>query len=243
MGARQGPANQHPRKEERDVHKVLLDPFFISKYEMTQAQWQRCREGDNPSWYFPGTERAMDRQGALPITWTNPVEFMSWTDAQLTLQHICLDLPTESQWEYAARGGTDSAYSCGDTLARIALVANCLGQEMPEDVYGNSRAPFHDGFITTSPVASYGPNSFGLYDVHGNVAEWCRDSLVRTYLLGSPGPGEGLRSPTDATDLRIIRGGHYLAGLAILQSSARRWADKNRGYRDVGARPIRRLLP
>ncbi len=241
MGARVGPANAKPEKWENDVHRVRLSPFFISKFEMTQAQWVRCSEGQNPSWYFPGTDRAMDRKGARPITWTHPVESMTWETAKSTLWRIGLDLPTESQWEYAARGGTSSAFSCGDSIAAIALVANILGQEMPEEQYPGGRAPTNDRYFTTSPVGSFGPNPFGIYDVHGNVSEWCLDGKVANYRDFKPRPVDGLRQPKAPTDLRIHRGGNYKIGLAFIRSSARNWSMKNQGFRNAGIRPARRL--
>ena len=242
MGARVGPANRNPEKSERDVHDVTLEPFFISKFEMTQAQWARCREGENPSWYFPGTERAMDREGAKPITWSHPVESVNWETAQQTLERIFLTLPTESQWEYATRGGTKSAYSCGDTVVKISFVANLLGQEMPEEHYHNGRAPLNDGYITTSPVGAFGPNPFGLYDVHGNLSEWCLDGKVDNYAISPPVGGNGLRVPKSATDLRIHRGGNYKIGLGLLRSSARNWSLKHQKFRNAGIRPCRVLV-
>jgi formylglycine-generating enzyme required for sulfatase activity len=181
------------RDDEAPVNRVCLDPFFLSKFEMTQSQWLRVT-GDNPSRF------ATDRR--------RPVEEVDWTAAEYTCRAVDLSLPTEAQWEYAARGGVATPWWSGTDKRSLAGAANLMDASSrdrgrpPEWPY----EPWHDGYAGTAPVGAMQPNGFGLYDVIGNVWEWCRD----TY-----GPytepariGDGLREPAQSRE-RILRGGDF----------------------------------
>jgi len=138
-------------ENELPVHKVTLDAYYIGRYEITQAQWLRLTP-ENPS-RFEGADL--------------PVEQVTWDDAcafarQLTQAHngrYHFDLPTEAQWEFAARsGGKPELYAGGDDINRLAWYeANSGGH--------------------TQPVGTRSPNGLGLYDMSGNVWEWCRDTF------------------------------------------------------------------
>ncbi len=154
--------------------RVELQPFLISKYEMTQGQWTRLF-GANPSSY--------DR----PDRAAHPVEMVSWEDCLAALPPAGLDLPTEAQWEYAARGGTSTVWWTGDDPESLAGAAD-LAQ------------------IQSLPVGTVGANGFGLHDVVGNVWEWCRE---RDGYYDAPlAPGDGERTWRPARGLLpILRGG------------------------------------
>lgn len=152
-------------------HEVTLSKaFYCGKYEVTQAQWQQVM-GSNPSYFQNAGANA-------------PAEQVSWDDCQVFTKNLCLieGVPegtyrflTEEEWEYAARAGTQTVFCYGDDLD--ATMANFNGNYP----YGNgSKGPNRQ---TTIPVGSFLPNAWGLYDMHGNVSEWCQDRrpLSKTY--------------------------------------------------------------
>ncbi len=152
---------------ESPVHRVELEPFFIAKHELTQAQWRR----------ITGRSPARSRGAMLPV------ESVSWTESVEALRSIGFLLPTEEQWEYAARGGVTTPWWTGaDPLTLVGAAHLALDS-------GRSSTPL--------PVGSLRGNAFGLHDILGNVAEWCSNA---------PGPyGGGALSPSK----RVFRGGSF----------------------------------
>ena len=135
------------RSNEAPVKLVSLSPFFISKYEMTQGQWERTM-GTNPS-------EILDLR--------RPVDSVSWYESREAVARLDLGLPTEAQWEYATRGGTGTPWWCG--ISEDSIVEKGAG-----NIQGDE-----DGYQAASPVGEFGPNGFGLHDVIGNLWEWCHD--------------------------------------------------------------------
>jgi formylglycine-generating enzyme required for sulfatase activity/predicted Ser/Thr protein kinase len=165
------------RGDEGPVRQSEVPPWFVSKYETTQAQWRRLT-GANPSLYTPGWKDDPDRLGEEPFpVLLLPVERVSQESARLWLARAGLSLPPETVWEHAARAGTRTPWSTGANRASLAGFANLF------DVQGRRSTPsrvgeepgLDDGAAKTAPVGSYAPNRFGLHDVHGNVWEWCLD--------------------------------------------------------------------
>lgn len=168
--------------DEKPVHPVVLKPFFVGKYLMTQAQWEAVM-GNNPS-YFKGENHPIET-----ITWHEAMECCTKL-SQLTGQHYYL--LSEAQWEYVCRAGTITKYSFGDIIA-------------PEF------ANYADGKINqTTAVGKYPANGFGLYDMHGNVSEWCEDVWHGNY-NGAPSDGSAWISGGESNK-HIIRGGSWLSG-------------------------------
>jgi formylglycine-generating enzyme required for sulfatase activity/serine/threonine protein kinase len=172
--------------DEGPVHTVELDGFWMGKFEVTQGQY-RAIMGTNPS-EFKGDNR--------------PVEKVSWNDAMEFCRKLSqrtgktFTLPTEAQWEYACRAGTTTSRYWGDDpdqACRYANVADRTGQQQ----YSNwTIHNCTDGHVNTSPVGSFLPNAWGLYDMIGNVWEWCLDWYGENYYSQSPrrnpvGPGSG----------------------------------------------------
>ena len=182
---------------------VVLAPFFISKYEVTVAQG-RALGFEFDAGYGPEDEM-------LPASQTWPL----WEKA---LGRLGLELPTEAQWEYACRGGTTTAYFTGETAETIEGYANCQDSSALDRMVGQGLNPasqrvfFDDGFAAFSPVGTFLPNRFGLYDMIGNQTEWCRDIYVtRAYRSLPARPKDGLRETTLVVPRRVVRGGSYMA--------------------------------
>jgi formylglycine-generating enzyme required for sulfatase activity/serine/threonine protein kinase len=227
------------RDNEGPVNEVTLDPFFISKYEMTQGQWLRFT-GNNPSLYRPGLASNVD---GTPHTLLNPVEQVSWEDCEQVLARLDLVLPTEAQWEYAARAGTTTPWSTGakrDSLEGAANLADQAAQRAGANWPGIADWPeLDDGFSADAPVDALRPNPFGLHNVHGNVWEWCRDLYAPNYEDALEG-GEGERTSGDDR-WRVNRGGGFLQSAAYARSAYRSNSAPNFSINHLGVRPARRL--
>ncbi len=221
-------------ENEGPVHAVTLDAFFISKYEMTQGQWLRLT-GTNPSQYGPDSDFGSKR-GDL----RNPLEQVSFDDCETWLGRIGLALPTEAQWEFAARAGTTTPWHSGPTKTSLAKVANIADAFCKQDggpptwVY----EAWDDGFNVHAPAGSFASNAFGLYDIVGNVNEWCRD-WFGGYAV-KPLPGDGLR-PVAARRFRVFRGGSFSGDATNQRSSFRNSGASEDRYDDLGMRAVRRI--
>jgi formylglycine-generating enzyme required for sulfatase activity len=179
-----------------EVHKVnITKPFYLGKFEVTQAQWEAVM-GNNPSG-FKGQK--------------NPVEQVSWDDCQRFLDKLNAKtggqggkfvLPTEAQWEYACRAGSTKKYCFGDDKARLENYA----------WYKNNS----DG--KPHAVGEKKPNAWGLYDMHGNVCEWCADLYDFGYYAKSP--ADDPRGPTKGS-VRVFRGGGWFLSAWFCRSETR----------------------
>ncbi|MBK7875251.1 MAG: SUMF1/EgtB/PvdO family nonheme iron enzyme [Planctomycetes bacterium] len=227
-------ADYDPQSEPDELppHAVTLSPYFVSKYEMTQGQWQRLT-GRNPSQYTP-----TDTRGNKRVTLLHPVERVSWIDSDAALSRIGLSLPTEAQWEHASRATTTSAWWTGDDIQTLDGVEN-----LADGTLQLNGAPaswdyedWLDGYVVHAPVGTYRANPFGLFDVHGNVREWCRDGYGHYEHPERSGDGE--RQMSDPGD-RVIRGGGWDITAKSARSSNRDagFPSATDGY--LGLRPSR----
>ena len=176
------------RYSDEAQHSVTLTKgFWMGKYEVTQAQWKSVM-GTNPS-NFIGANRPVER-----VSWEDCDDFIKKVNASGGAQ---VSLPTEAQWEYACRAGTTTPFNFGSTLNGDK--ANCDGN-LPYGTMTNGRY-----LRETTPVGSYAPNAWGLYDMHGNVWEWCQDWYGSVYSTSSvidpTGPASGSH--------RVLRGGGW----------------------------------
>jgi serine/threonine protein kinase/formylglycine-generating enzyme required for sulfatase activity len=230
---------------EGPVHRVELSAFFLSKYEMTRAQWQTIM-GDDPSDQYKTGQVVR----GIVIDRRHPVTNTSWLSCDTITSRCGWVLPTEAQWEYACRAGTTTPWATGDDEASLFAQANLAdgasSGEFPSDW------PHHpgvdDGHSAHAPVGSYAANRFGLHDMHGNVREWCRDG-IRHYGrdIAQPGTGERGGSPPgmrgDTSGLRIERGGSYRDVARDLRSSGRSYSQVGTRAPTLGLRPARLLSP
>ncbi|HET6249514.1 MAG TPA: formylglycine-generating enzyme family protein [Tepidisphaeraceae bacterium] len=199
---------KHPTDEFRH-HVVLARGFWIGKFSVTQRQYHAVM-GENPS-EFKG-------EGLLPV------ERVSWDDAVKFCRKLSdttgrkFRLPTEAEWEYACRAGTETEYNTGNGEASLAA-AGWYGYDA-----GNSGEKTH-------PVGQKKPNAWGLYDMHGNVAEWCEDAYDADY-YHRPDAGRDPRGPkpTPAAP-RVIRGGSWFSYASECRSASRNaWKPDFRNY-------------
>ncbi|MEQ8763630.1 MAG: bifunctional serine/threonine-protein kinase/formylglycine-generating enzyme family protein [Planctomycetota bacterium] len=213
----------------RPAKQATLDPFFLSKYEVTQAQWQRLMRSQ-PSMFWE-LENA-------PIL---PVENVSWPMCRQFLRRLGLELPTEAQWEYACRAGTSTPWYSGTELESLKDIANIAEQAYRRTYTSEMKSEaWDDGYGRTSPVGAFRPNGFGMYDMIGNIFEWCRD----TYLPAKDAtcrPGDGLRADDPEVAYRLLKGGGYSYSSHFARSSFRTSQKPEYRYNDVGLRPVRTI--
>ncbi|MHC4670435.1 MAG: bifunctional serine/threonine-protein kinase/formylglycine-generating enzyme family protein [Planctomycetota bacterium] len=217
--------------DEGPVHEVTLSPYFLSKYECTQAQWERLTGGERPSRYGPG-----DVFGGRRITARHPVEQVSWEDCDRWLRRHGLRLPTEAQWESACRAGTATPWWSGHEVAalgRVANIADAFCQAHGGPPSWEFTLEVEDGFVAHAPVGSLAPNAFGLHDVHGNVWEWCQDAYGRY-------PASAATDPqVEGTGYRVYRGGGWNHPAGDARSAYRYTYDPGIRNFSLGVRPAR----
>jgi len=218
--------------------RVNLAPYFIGKYEVTQGQWERVM-GTNPS-----TFRAESSTGEQRFDDAHPVEYVSWVDVATFCGRTLLELPTEAQWEHAARAGTRTVFWFGDDPRDARWCENVLDLSYT-GLVGSIPAPWHDGFSNHAPVGSFAASPFGLHDVHGNVIEWCRDPAFESYGPDRTEPGDGLTSLVPdggaPSERRIARGGSYYLPAGVGRSAFRQAQTTDVRQNHIGFRVARAL--
>jgi len=238
-----------PRWKESPVAIATLDPYFLSKYELTQGQWQRMA-GYNPSDYTPNEGVTV---GLREITWSNPVEQVNWVESQRVLRVWGLQLPTEAQWEAAARAGTDTPFWMGEEgweLDGYANLADRYAEANGEPNWSFYRV-LDDGHTVHAPVGTYGPNPYGLHEITGNLWEWARDTFTEPGEDNPPRPGDGLRgAPFDGNVEELLdppevvsKGGSYSSAPRDLRHSRRFENKVLYTSRVTGIRPGRAVFP
>lgn len=215
MGSPQSEKNRDDDEDQVEVR--LTQGFWMAQTECTQAQWMAVM-GSNPS-NFQGNDLPVEQ-----VSWEDVQGFISQGNQSGALPRGWrLALPTEAQWEYACRAGTESVFSFGVVLN--GEQANCDGN-FP---YGTTvKGPYLKG---TRMVASYMANAWGLYDMHGNVWEWCADA----YGAVLPGGTDPIGVPSGAH--RVDRGGSYSHYPSNCRAASRGWDKPNRSTHVLGFRP------
>jgi formylglycine-generating enzyme required for sulfatase activity len=192
------PENEAGRdSDEGPQREVSVAPFFMSKFEVTQAQWRAVAQ-------LPQINRRLDPDPSHFKGDNRPVESVSWDEAQEFVARLsratgkAYRLPSEAEWEYAARAGTTTPFAFGETLS--SEVANYNG----DYTYGNGQKGVDRE--ETVDVGSFPPNAWGLYDLHGNVWEWNEDSYHDSY---NGAPTDGTAWIDNSTENKLLRGGSW----------------------------------
>ncbi|MFN6569146.1 bifunctional serine/threonine-protein kinase/formylglycine-generating enzyme family protein [Dendronalium sp. ChiSLP03b] len=219
MGSPAGEEKRYP--SEGPQHLVKVPGFFMGKYEITQAQYQAIM-GTNPS-NFKGEKRPVEN-----VSWNDAVEFCKKLSQKTGKTYR---LPSEAEWEYACRAGTTTPFYFGETIT--TNLANYQGTDFTfgSTTYsGNySKGPKGQYRKETTEVGSFPPNAFGLYDMHGNVWEWCQDFYHKNY-NGAPTDGSAWLNDND-NKARLLRGGCWLNSPDFCRSAYRvRLEADLRGY-------------
>ncbi|MBK9387892.1 MAG: SUMF1/EgtB/PvdO family nonheme iron enzyme [Planctomycetes bacterium] len=212
---REAPYYDERRRDDERLRQVSLVPFFLARHELTQAQWSRLCTWDAELRAPSGFKAGQMASGRKIERW-NPVEQVDWTQCELVLGRHGLVLPTEAQWEYACRAETTTPWSVPfDELHTAANVAD-TDAERAAPQWGLFEA-WADGQVVHAPVGSFAANAFGLHDLHGNVAEWCRDQRGS---YGGERSGDGLRPEgADRSRNRVFRGGSFIGPAAYARSA------------------------
>lgn len=232
MGSPSGEAdrfsNEGPQRE------VSIGRFALSKTEVTFDQWQACVDGGgcggNPKPDDEGWGRGS--RPVINVSWDDAQEYIAWLNGRAGAK--VYRLPSESEWEYAARGGTATPFWTGGTIS--ADQANYDGN----GTYGNGRKGVYRK--KTVPVGSFPSNPFGLHDVHGNVWEWVEDCWHGSY-DGAPRDGSPWLSQQEGDcSRRVLRGGYWSSVPWYLRSAFRDWDRPDGRGRIIGFR-LARTLP
>ena len=200
-------ARERGPRYERPLHRVRIDyQFAVGVYEVTFDEWYACIDGGGCGNYLPDIPDDSWSRGNRPVinvSWDDAQSYVRWLSARTGKSYRLL---SESEWEYVARAGTETAYSWDDSIG--VNRANCRGCG---SVWDSTR---------TAPVGSFAANAWGVHDMHGNVREWVQDYWKSDY-EGAPADGSAVPSPYKGARYHVVRGGSWTHKPQSLRSADR----------------------
>jgi formylglycine-generating enzyme required for sulfatase activity len=211
-------------------HPVRIQPFFMGKYTVTQEQWKKVMENTS---YFKADKRPIEQ-----VSWNESVEFC---DRLTKRTGNSYRLPSEAEWEYACRAGTITNLSFGDQITHD-LVNTSFGDCEDIFIYRSIGCcdpyywHFKDSREHTLDVGQFYPNAFGLFDMHGNVWEWCSDPYHSNY-NGAPSDGSSWEIG-GSENQRMLRGGSWKSDSSECSSSYRYYLSRDSRRNDIGFRVV-----
>ena len=241
---------------EKPVHEVEITSFYMDIYEVTIADFKKFvnatgyvtdAEKNGGSIIFDGKDFSK-RKG---IDWrfdavgtrhkeeefNEPVTHISWNDANAYAQWAGKRLPTEAEWEYAARGGESGyKFAWGNQPLGDKVVANVSDENYAKLVEWPYFKGYNDGYMLAAPVGSFEPNSLGLYDMAGNAWEWCADYFDETYYSRSPRKNPINDKPDER---RVLRGNSWDGRPGNMRASRRTSDLQSNSYADTGFRCVK----
>jgi formylglycine-generating enzyme required for sulfatase activity len=237
--------------DELPRHQVTVPSFFMGKYPITQAQWRAVATNE------PIINQKLDPD---PVRFKgdqrddHPIENVSWADATEFCQRLSAKtkrtyrLPSEAEWEYACRAGTITPFHFGETISDELANYSAQDREIDGTLYPGTYGRGIAGQYRqkTTPVGQFPANQFGLYDMHGNVWEWCADLWHQNY-VGAPNDGSAWLKEND-NDYHLLRGGSWDFNPGNCRSASRNYdfdddIDYNVGFRVCCERPRILLSP
>lgn len=227
MGTNNGPSDEKP------LHEVCVDGFWMGKYEVTNAQYRRYKADHFNKGRYLGISLNGDRQPVVYVSWSAAKTYADWLSSK---GNGSFRLPTEAEWEYAARAGTATKRYWGDGDEEACRYANTADQTAKKKWADWMAFDCTDGYAVSAPVGSFRPNRFGLYDMMGNVWEWCHDrydkSAYSKHFRNNP-------VSTDGSSHRVLRGGCWHDGPGAVRSANRSKNEPDYTYYFAGFRLIR----
>lgn len=250
MGAAEGEPGSYP--EEKPQHQVSINEFACGKFDITKEQWAvfvkdtkrpatggcswAALPGDTGKPWNPNPSASWNHIGFMQdsshpvvcITWYDVQDYVGWLSRKTGLTYRLL---SEAEWEYAARAGATTVYYWGDTASYE------YANYGVDTTFGIGRAKGRDRWMTTSPVGSFPPNAFGLYDMLGNVMQWVEDCFSPSY-SGLPTDGSAYKvkvqlkmtgelsamNETNSCAYRMARGGDFGDPPRMIRPASRNWA-------------------
>ena len=234
------PANEVGRYDnEGPQHAVRVPAFALGRYPVTVAEFAvfvtetgyapgPCNWPGDYSWQSPGIVQS-DRKPVVCVSWSDAQAYLSWLNGKVKNHSAPYRLPSEAEWEYAARAGTSTARWWGEEIG--SGKANCNGCGSAWDN------------LRIAPAGSFGPNPFGLYDMLGNVWQWTADCWADSY---DGAPADSKPRSTGACDKRVLRGGSWSNLPSFIRSAARNRGapdDRDRDYSSYAGFRVARTIP
>lgn len=219
-------------EDEQPHHEVIIEePFWIGKYEVTFEEYDTFALATGRD--LPSDEGwGRGQRPVINVSWDDAVAYAEWLSEQTGKLYR---LPTEAEWEYAARAGTETPYWWGDRTA--CDYANAADLSAEKQNPGWKTFDCDDGFVNTAPAdRQIEPNNFGLYDMSGNVWEWVQDCWHHNYEVA---PTDGSAREGEEDCLRVLRGGSWSSEPQTVRSAARHMSSRTNGFNLVGFRLAR----
>jgi formylglycine-generating enzyme required for sulfatase activity len=230
------PENEAGKREESPMHRVIISkPFAISKYEVTWDEWTTCvQSGVCSSGRDEGFGRG--RHPVINISRGEAIQYANWLSEKTGHQYR---LPSEAEWEYAARGGTSGMYYWGDNdeiTCEYASVFNAAFMPYNGKKWYWDSFKCNDGYKETAPTGLFKPNPFGLHDMLGNVREWTLDCFNGNY-AGAPTDGSAWLE--GECKYYVTRGGSWVTEPVYIRAASRYWVESSNRNDDLGIRLVR----
>ena len=217
MGSSRGEAGHEDNEE--PLHRVRIDyRFAVGIYEVTFAEWYACVDAGGCGNHIPDDMRwGRGNRPVIHVSWDDVQSYVRWLSDRTGKTYRLL---SESEWEYVARAGTETAYSWGDSIG--VNRANCSG--------------CGDQWDKTAPVGSFAANAWGVHDMHGNVREWVQDCWNDSY---EGAPTDGSAWEEEECNYRVARGGPWYLSPKSVRSASRRLKSSDYRFRGLGFRVAR----